>query len=1173
MRRKTLGLRMKTSFISLITLALTSLITLALTASLLTLLTGCGGSSSHPVSVAVTASAATVDGTDSVTLTATVSNDKNGDGVSWSVSGGGTLSDETTTSAAYTAPAATASAQTVTVTATSVADGTKTGTTTLTVPAAPSITTTSANLTGAVGSAYSVTLAGSGGISPYTWTSSGLPSCLSLTSAGVISGTPVASCAGSYSPTFTLTDSGTATALTAPQTLSLYIAPASAITFTGTVPTTGTYNVAFTGSAAATGGAGTLTYSQTGTWPTGLKLNTSTGAISGTPAVVGIYSLGVTAADAYGDSASTSYPVTISYPALSVTTSTSGLSNSGNATYNVAYSTTLSATGGSGMGYTWTYSGSLPPGLGLGQTTGVISGTPNTVGTYPFTVKVTDSAGNTASASLSIKVSYAALTITSSTLPSGVLNTAYTTTLTATGGSGTGYTWTLSSGSLPAGLSLASSTGVISGTPTTAGTSNFTVEVTDSLGNTATSLQLSIAINAGLSITTNTTLPAGTVSAAYAETLTASGGSGSYTWALASGSSLPSWLQLTSAGVLSGTPTTATAYSFTITVTDSASNTASATFSLTINGALSITTTYLPSGTENVAYSQTIGVSGGTQPYTFSITSGSLPSWANSSTSTAFTSNGQITGTPTSTGSTQFIVQVTDSASHTATQRLTITVYAASGVNNSYLKGSYAFEGIGWVDGTNDGSTYREAVIGNFVADGNGNITSGVEDINNISGAFTDLPFTGTYNIASNNTGFLTVTFTGGTTATVAVSLGGISSNNIATAGSFIDYDDTTGIGSNSGGSRLSGEFAQQTTSAFTTASLSGGYVFGEEGETCSTTSGSCSSSASAYGPLSIAGVATFSGSGSISSGEEDAAVGVTQYSALSLSGSYGTPNTTTGRVTATLNLPSGIDSAEQNIWPTDFVYYIVNSGKLYVMSTDSHASHALIAGQAVQQSASSFSSSNLSGNVVFWEDASDNNYVSNFGASNEASSSAALLLLLNVASGSVSGTQYQNSNGTYSTNSISGVTVSVASNGRVTLSGSNDLPVLYLAATNTGYGTETTNSQSSPGLLTFIGQSGSSFSTSTLSGNYYEETIGSVPDSSMATDILDLSSGNASLAGYSSESNGTLSPDSGTETYTVDSNGLIYPGTNTIGLIISASEVVTIKETSSNPTITVIKQ
>lgn len=218
-------------------------------------LSACGGSSSPRV--AITPSASIVDGGDAVTLTATVTNDKNSDGVTWSVSGGGTLSSETTSSATYTAPTATSAAQTITITATSKADTGKTGTTTLTVPAAPSITTTSTNLAGTVGTAYSVTLAGSGGISPYTWSASDLPSCLTMTSAGVLSGTVTASCAGAYTPTFKLTDSGKDTALTATSQLNLVLAAATPISFTtsSTLPA-GSYNSAYSASTVATGGAG-----------------------------------------------------------------------------------------------------------------------------------------------------------------------------------------------------------------------------------------------------------------------------------------------------------------------------------------------------------------------------------------------------------------------------------------------------------------------------------------------------------------------------------------------------------------------------------------------------------------------------------------------------------------------------------------------------------------------------------------------------------------------------------------------------------------------------------------------------------------------------------------------------------------------------------------------------
>jgi len=308
------------------------------------MLAGCGGGSSsaivQPVSVIVTTTASTVDATDSVTLTASVDNDKNSAGVTWSVSGGGVLSSQTTSSALYTAPAASSSALTVTVTATSVADTTKTASKTLTVPAAPSITTTATQLANSVGAAYNVTLAGSGGIAPYTWKATGLPACLTLSTTGVLSGTIQASCAGTTTPTFTLTDSGSATALTASQQLSLVIAAAPAISFTGSMPTSGTYNTAYSGSAAASGGVGTLTYTQSGTWPTWLSLTSSTGAVTGTPAAVGPFSFSVQAADAFGDSAIHTYPITVAQatPTISISNIPTSAAYGGSFTATISYS-------------------------------------------------------------------------------------------------------------------------------------------------------------------------------------------------------------------------------------------------------------------------------------------------------------------------------------------------------------------------------------------------------------------------------------------------------------------------------------------------------------------------------------------------------------------------------------------------------------------------------------------------------------------------------------------------------------------------------------------------------------------------------------------------------------------------------------------------------------------
>ncbi len=146
-----------------------------------------------------------------------------------------------------------------------------------------------------------------------------------------------------------------------------------------------------------------------------------------------------------------------------------------------AYSATLTATGGTAP-YNWSLaSGSLPAGLLLSGSGG-ISGTASQAGSSSFTVQVTDSSSPVQKATkpLSITVMAGALSvqITTTSVPSGQVGTAYATTFAATGGT-TPYNWSISSGTLPVGLTL-SSTGTISGIPTTAGNSSFTIKVSDS---------------------------------------------------------------------------------------------------------------------------------------------------------------------------------------------------------------------------------------------------------------------------------------------------------------------------------------------------------------------------------------------------------------------------------------------------------------------------------------------------------------------------------------------------------------------------------------------------------------------------------------------------------------------------------------------------------------------
>lgn len=204
----------------------------------------------------------------------------------------------------------------------------------------------------------------------------------------------------------------------------------------------------------------------------------------------------------------------------------------------------------------------------------------------PLGVYTVDSTGSTGAViSDSAGVIYLAngpstLGVITQTLPSGVVGTAYSQALTA-GGGASPYTWSLSSGSLPAGLSLATG-GTISGTPTSTGTFTFVVLVTDADSNTSPG-SLTISIGPALSIITSS-LVGGTVGTAYSAIVSASGGVSPYTWTIQSGS-IPTGMSFSSLGELSGTPTVAGTFIFTVRVTDSATVIQDKELSVTIGAA------------------------------------------------------------------------------------------------------------------------------------------------------------------------------------------------------------------------------------------------------------------------------------------------------------------------------------------------------------------------------------------------------------------------------------------------------------------------------------------------------------------------------------------------------------------------------------------------------------
>ena len=524
-----------------------------------------------------------------------------------------------------------------------------------TVPVTLAITTASPLPAATIDAAYNQTFTAAGGAGGYVWSATGLPSWLTLTAAGALTGTPPSS---AVNTTFTVkvTDSANVSASGS------FTVPVNLTILTTSPLPAATVNAAYNQTLTAGGGAGGFTWSATGL-PAWLTL-TAGGVLSGTPpssAVDATFTVKVT------DSASASATASLTVPVTLTITTTSPLPA---ATTGSAYTKTFAAVGGAG-GYAWSATG-LPAWLTL-SAAGTLSGTPPVPGPANFAVTVKDSNGVTAALPFTLPVNAAALVITTnSPLNNGTIGVAYTQTLAGLGGVPP-YVWSVTAGALPTGLGLNGVSGVISGTPSAAGTFTFTIQLSDNASTTPATKPFTITIASGLTITTAPSLPNATVGSAYAQTLQAVGGTPPYAWSIVQGA-LPAPLTLNpSTAAITGAPAAAGSASFTVQVTDSLGVTSIKAFTLTVVGSLSITTASLAGGTVGIAYSQAIVAAGGAPPYSWSIVAGSSPPGTSLNPT-----GGTLSGTPTSSGSFTFTVQVTDSASNTATKSFTVAI--ASGV-------------------------------------------------------------------------------------------------------------------------------------------------------------------------------------------------------------------------------------------------------------------------------------------------------------------------------------------------------------------------------------------------------------------------------------------------------------------------------------------------------------
>jgi outer membrane autotransporter protein len=329
-----------------------------------------------------------------------------------------------------------------------------------------------------------------------------------------------------------------------------------------------------------------------------------------------------------------------------------------NPTVGAGYSQTISASGGTAP-YTFAITaGALPAGMSL-TGGGTLSGTPSSAGTFNFTITATDNGGFTGSRAYTITVAAPTITVSPGSLPNANAGQAYSTTVTASGGTAA-YTYAVTSGSLPSGITL-SPTGVISGTSTVAGNFTFTVTATDSstgAGAPFTGARTyTLTVAAPTVVVGPTTLPNPTVGVAYSQNVVASGGTAPYTFAVTAGVT-PDGLTLTTAGVLSGTPGAAGTFNFTVTATDSNGFTGNRAYTVTVAApTITVAPASLPNAVAGQAYSTTLSAAGGTAPYSFAVTAGSLPSGI------TLAPTGVLSGTSTVAGTFNFTVSATDSSS------------------------------------------------------------------------------------------------------------------------------------------------------------------------------------------------------------------------------------------------------------------------------------------------------------------------------------------------------------------------------------------------------------------------------------------------------------------------------------------------------------------------------
>jgi hypothetical protein len=1054
------------------------------------------------------------------------------------------------------------------------------------------ITTTSGQLaTVVVNSSYpATTFAAANGTAPYTWAWSGnTPAGLSLSPAGMISGTPTAF--GTFSFTVTVTDSATPTAHTATATLSVLINPA--LTSVAMNP------VAVTGGTSSTG---TVTLSGPAAASAAVTLS-SNSAAAVVPASVTVAAGATTATfQATTSGVSSSTPATI--------TATYGVAKTATLTVNVptVASVTLAQatiTGGAGTTGTVTLTGPAATG---GDS--VVLSSNNAAAQVPATVTVAAGASSAqfnvtstavvSNATATIQASFnssmqsaplltvvPAPSITSFTRAAATITTGTSTTLTALFSNGTG--------------SVSNSVGAVtSGTPVTVSpttTTTYTLTVTNAAGTSVTQQATVTVVPAP--VITSFTSAAMTITAGGSTTLTGvfSGGTGSvnnsvgtvtsgtavtvspaatttYTLTVTNSAVTPATATQTvtvnvvaapvitsfvsgAATITSGTPTTLTAVfsggtgsvdngvgavtsgtpvsvspttttTYTLTVTNAANTNATATVTITVQAPPSITSNNSTTFTVAVNGNFTVQTTGSPAPSL--VETGALPTNVN------FVDNGNgtatLSGAPAVGSATSYPITITahNGIGTDATQSFTLNVVADPcativGGNEALLTGHYAFVLKGFDNGTTGTETGPEPALVGGVLVFNGTNNNG-----QITAGTLDMNLNATAGVSSQ-------TVTGGTykinSATdhrgcMAITTAGGTQHYRFSLGNIAGGVASTGhmIDFDSTGPFTAGDLLKQSGTIPTT--LSGNFAFGVSSAQNTANSNINSGSGGSFGAI---GTMTFASNGTLTAGNVD----FSQNGFLDGNSAVGGSWPLTG---ASLSAGSySIAASGRGTFAftpgggssVHTIIYVVSSSEFLILDNDDQTQNSVFAGSGLLQSTASFTANPLSGNYVGYQS----------GLGSTSGTSRVTLFLLDASGTGISGTQLRNDGGSFQLQSLSGITYTVAASGRMTITagGGSNNPLFYVVSPSQVFFLS-----SDTGVDTgfFQSQSGSPFTNASASGTYAFGTVDPQDSNvSMNSGVALFATPNVTVT-EDDNSNGSQNSDQTQSiTYSVDSTGL----------------------------------